>query len=185
MKTMRKALILLPMVLLSAHALAAHFAFDQSASQLTFTGSYDGEPIEGKFEKFSGTLKLDFTNPKDAAFDVTIAVASLNTDYQDRDDTLRGDAWFDATQFPSARFVSNAACTTTTAALSCPGTFTLHGVSKTLALEVELDAKTQTVVGSASINRRDFGIGSGEWDESGVIGDTVKVNFRLGGLKVK
>ncbi len=185
MKTKLTTLTLLSLALFSAHAFALEFAFDQTASQLTFTGSYDGEPIEGKFEKFSGTLKLDFTNPKDAAFDVSIGVASLNTDYQDRDDTLKGDAWFDTAKYPTARFVSSAACTTTAAALSCPGIFTLHGVSKVLALVIQIDAKMQSVLGSAAINRRDFGVGSGEWDESGVIGDSVKVEFRLGGLKAK
>lgn len=185
MKSRLTKLLPLPVLFLAAHAFATDFAFDQSASQLTFTGSYDGEPIDGKFEKFSGTLKLDFTNPKDAAFDVTIAVASLNTDYQDRDDTLRGDAWFDVAKFPSARFVSSGSCAITASKLNCPGTFTLHGVSKTLGLAIEVDAKTQTLLGSAAINRHDFGVGSGEWDESGVIGDTVKVEFRLGGLKAK
>jgi len=184
-KTKFRKLVLITLALFSAHAFTANFVFDQGASQLTFTGSYDGEPIEGKFEKFSGTLKLDFTQPKDATFDVTITVASLNTDYQDRDDTLRGDAWFDAAKFPTARFVSSSACTSTESALSCPGTFTLHGVSKTLPLVIQIDAKTQSLTGSAAINRRDFGIGSGEWDESGIIGDAVKVEFRLGGLTAK
>ena len=185
MKSKLKTFLLAPLVLFTTQVFAADFVFDQTASQLTFTGSYDGEPIEGKFEKFSGTLKVDFTQPKDAAFDVTIAVASLNTDYQDRDDTLRGEAWFDSAKFPSARFVSSGACSMAATALSCPGTFTLHGVSKALALVLQIDAKTQTLMGSAAINRRDYGVGSGEWDESGVIGDSVKVEFHLGGLKAK
>ena len=185
MKSKLITFLLAPLAFFATQTFAADFVFDQSASQLTFTGSYDGEPIAGKFEKFSGTLKVDFTQPKDAAFDATITVASLNTDYQDRDDTLRGEEWFDSAKFPTARFISSGACTASAAALSCPGTFTLHGVSKALPLVIQIDAKTQTLTGTAAINRHDFGVGSGEWDESGVIGDTVKVEFRLGGLKVK
>ena len=185
MKSKLITLLLAPLTLFTAQVFAADFVFDQSASQLTFTGSYDGEPIAGKFEKFSGTLKVDFTQPKNAAFDVTISVASLNTDYQDRDDTLRGEEWFDAAKFPIARFASSGACSANAAALSCPGTFTLHGISKTLALVIQIDAKTQTLTGKAAINRHDFGVGSGEWDASGVIGDSVNVEFRLGGLKAK
>lgn len=185
MKSKLTTILIAPLALFTAHAFAADFVFDHNASQLTFTGSYDGEPIAGKFEKFSGTLKVDFTQAKNATFDVTIAVASLNTDYQDRDDTLKSDAWFDAAKFPTARFVSSGVCTAAAAALSCPGTFTLHGVSKPIALAIQIDAKTQSLIGSAAINRRDFGVGSGEWDESGVIGDAVKVEFRLGGLKTK
>ncbi len=177
--------VLAPLAFFAAQAGAADFVFDQTASQLTFAGSYDGETIAGKFEKFSGTLKLDFAQAKDASFDVSIAVASLNTDYQERDDTLRGEGWFEADKFPTARFVSAGACTLAAAKLSCPGTFTLRGVSKTLALVVQIDAKTQTLLGSANVNRRDFGVGSGDWDEAGVIGDAVKVEFRLGGLKAK
>lgn len=185
MKSKLTTFLIAPLVFCSAQTWAADFAFDQKASQLSFTGSYDGEPISGKFDKFSGTLKVDFTQPKNATFDVAITVASLNTDYQDRDDTLRGEAWFNSAKFPTARFVSTGACTANAAKLNCPGTFTLHGVSKKLALVIQIDAKTKSLLGSAAINRRDFGVGSGEWDESGIIGDTVKVEFRLGGLKAK
>ncbi len=179
----------LALLIYTAAAAGAEFRFDQTSSQLTFKGSYDGEPIDGKFEKFTGSVQLDFANPNDARFDVSIAINSLNSDYAERDDTLRSDAWFDAEKFPNARFVSSAACATVNSKidgirLSCPGNMTIHGKNKVVALALVIDPITQSVIGDASINRRDFGIGSGEWDEAGIIGDTVAVQFRLN-LKAK
>jgi polyisoprenoid-binding protein YceI len=182
-------ILVAPLLLCSLTTAAAEFHFDQTSSQLSFKGSYDGEPIDGKFEKFTGTVQLDFTKINDARFDVTIDVNSLNSDYTDRDDMLRSDAWFDVKKYPSARFISSKACTAVNSKidgirLSCPGNMTIHGKSKSLALNLVIDPKTQNVIGDTAIKRRDFGIGTGEWDEAGVIGEAVSVQFRLN-LKAK
>jgi polyisoprenoid-binding protein YceI len=162
--------------------------FDQRASTLNFTGSYDGEPIEGKFGTFSGTATLDFAKPAEVRFAVTIDVASLNTDYADRDDTLTSSEWFDTAKFPNASFSSTGACVanpskTDASKLACPGTLTLHGVSKAEVLNVLIDPTRQTISGASLIKRRDYGIGTGEWNDMGVIGEDVSIRFALVGAK--
>jgi polyisoprenoid-binding protein YceI len=151
-------------------------SFDQSNSKLEFIGSYDDEPIEGRFEKFSGTVNL--TDPSKPAFDVQVQVGSLNSDYADRDMVLKNSDWFDADKFPTARFVSAGNCSLSAPALLCPGTLTLRSISKPINLRVII-GKTGTIEGSAELDRKAFGVGSGEWDESAVIGKSVQIRFKL------
>lgn len=161
---------------------AASFRFDQSNSQLKFEGSYDGAPIEGKFEQFSGTAEWDLTQPAQPRFAVTIPTKSLNTDYEERDETLRAAEWFDVQQYPEAKFTSTGACAAATASaqqVTCAGNLSLRGKSKPVSLNLTVDPANKRIIGSSTLNRRDFGVGSGEWDESGVIGEQIKVSFEL------
>lgn len=169
-------------VLASATAQAASFRFDQSSSTLKFEGDYDGAAIEGKFEQFSGTVEWDLSAPAQPRFALSIPTKSLNTDYEERDDTLRSAEWFDVEHFPEAKFTSDSACSPVPGnalQLSCPGNLTLRGKSKAVSLRLDLDPAKKRIVGSSVLNRRDFGVGSGEWDESGVIGEQIKVSFEL------
>jgi polyisoprenoid-binding protein YceI len=151
-------------------------SFDQSNSKLEFTGSYDEEPIDGRFEKFSGSVNL--TDPSKPAFDVNVQVSSLNSDYEDRDMVLKNSDWFDAEKHPNARFVSAGTCTISAPALLCPGVLSIRGVNKPISLRVSI-SKTGAIEGSAELDRKDFGVGGGEWDESAVIGNSVKIRFKL------
>jgi len=155
---------------------AAFLSFDESHGKLDFIGSYDEEPIEGRFEKFSGAINL--TDSSKPTFDVQVLVGSLNTDYADRDMVLKDADWFDAEKYPTARFVSNGACSIAAPALLCPGTLTVRGVSKPISLRVAI-SKTGTIEGSAELDRTIFGVGQGEWDESAVIGNSVQIRFKL------
>jgi polyisoprenoid-binding protein YceI len=182
---MMKIYTLLALSVLSVQSMAAEFHFDQSASELNFQGSYDGEPIDGKFEKFSGTVRLEWAKPSDARFLVSIDVNSLNTDYAERDDTLKSEDWFNSEKYPLASFESTSACVLApaspevAAAMTCPGNLKIRGQSKAVSLAIRFDSASQTMTGKSTINRRDFGIGQGEWEEAGVIGETVSIGFRL------
>jgi polyisoprenoid-binding protein YceI len=152
------------------------FAFNQASSQLQFTGSYDGEAIEGTFKSFAGNVQLS-TAPVGVKFDVLVQVASINTDYAERDEMLKSAAWFDAKKYPTARFVSGVCVQAKV--WSCPGTLSLHGISKAVNLQVALDSAKQTIAGSAKLKRKDFGIGTGEWEDAGIIGPDVSIRFTV------
>lgn len=176
-----RSLALVSSVIACTAVQAASFRFDQSNSQLKFEGSYDGAPIEGKFEQFSGTAEWDLSNPTQPRFVVSIPTKSLNTDYEERDDTLRGAEWFDVEKYAEAKFTSDGACAPAATAqqIKCAGNLSLRGKSKAVSLNLTLDPAKKRIVGSSTLNRRDFGVGSGEWDESGVIGEQINVSFEL------
>jgi polyisoprenoid-binding protein YceI len=164
------------LTLATALSSATPFRFDASNSSLEFIGSYEDAPVEGSFKKFSGTVDIQSLAKATISFNVEIDVASLDSQYPDRDEVLRSSDWFDSKQFAKARFVSGACPLTAT---TCAGQLEIKGKKKQVLLKINYLAKTSTVTGSAVLNRRDFGIGSGEWDEAGVIGSKVDIRFRL------
>ena len=171
--------ILLSLLLLAAPLSAVSLKFDASTSELGFTGDYGGEPVPGKFKSFTGTVEFDLAKPTATRFATEIDVASLDTDYSDRDDTLRGEEFFDTEKFPKASYVSSGDCTTTGGKLSCPGTLTLRGVTKPVALEVTPSADGRVIEGKATLDRSQFGVGSGDWADPESIANAVTITFKL------
>ena len=158
---------------------AATFHFDASNSELAFTGDYGGEAVPGVFRKFSGTAEFDLAKPLATRFRTEIDVASLDTDYAERDDTLRAPEFFDVEAHPQALWVSSGDCSALGARLSCPGTLTLKGQTHPVGLYIAPSADGKSIEGKATLDRNQFGIGSGEWADPETIANQVTISFRL------
>jgi polyisoprenoid-binding protein YceI len=178
-KQMKTALFSTLLFLASSTGAATEFKFDAGNSELGFTGDYGGEAVPGVFKRFSGTASFDLSQPLATRFATEIEVASLDTDYADRDDTLRGPEFFDSEQFPVARWTSDGDCSVTGTQLSCPGRLTLKGQTHPVPIQITPSADGQIIEGKASFARSQFAIGSGEWTDTETIADRVEVQFKL------
>lgn len=166
-------------LLLATSAEAAGFRFDASNSELAFTGDWSGEAVPGKFARFQGRAEFDASAPLQTRFRTEIEVASLDTDDEERDETMRGPDFFDAETHPRAIWESAGDCTAGGAALSCPGQLTLKGVTKPVPLTITPAADGGGVEGRAELSRTAFGVGSGDWADTDTIADTVAIRFTL------
>jgi polyisoprenoid-binding protein YceI len=92
--------------------------------------------VEGKFERYDGTLELSRT----PAIELTIDAASLNTNNKKRDTHLRSADFFDVGSHPQVRFVSDSA-TLSGQRLKVRGH--LHAAGK--SIPVDLDATVRPV----------------------------------------
>lgn len=142
--------------------------------------------VEGRFTGFSGNIVID---PKleNSKADISIDVASINTDNKDRDDHLKSPDFFDAAKNPKITFVTKKIVGTTDN-LKLVGDFTLKGKTKEITLDVKYlgDVKdpfnNHKVVFSASgkINRKDFGLTWSKAVEVGpVVGDEVTLIIKI------
>ena len=171
--------VLVLSLLLASTANAASFHFDASNSELGFTGDYGGEAVPGVFKQFSGTAEFDLTHPLATRFDTEIEVASLDTDYADRDETLRGPEFFGVQTHPKARWRSTGDCTAAGASLTCPGTLMLKGVSHAVPLQITASSDGRSIEGKAVLSRDQFSIGSGDWADPETIANAVEIRFKL------
>lgn len=153
--------------------------FDAGNSRLEFEGRYGGEPVPGFFRSFSGRVVWSPTDPLATRFEVEIDVGSLDTDYPDRDEVLKDPDWFDVEGHPTARWASSAGCTLVDGGLECPGDLTLRGTTLAVPIRVEASADGRVLSGRASVNRRDFGVGGGDWDDPSMIDEQVAITFTL------
>lgn len=173
------AAAVLTAALLPCAATAAEFRFDAGSSELAFTGSYDGEPITGVFRQFSGSATLDLAAPFATRFRTEIEVASLDTDYPDRDEVLRAAEFFDVATYPKAIWTSDGDCRHTGAALECPGTLSLKGRKHPVPVTITIGSDGRSVEGRSTLKRSDFAIGEGEWADPKTVGNEIAVRFRL------
>lgn len=179
MNTLRIALALL--LLLPLAALAREWKVDAAHSALTFTGTYQGEKFEGRFQRFDAKVEYDPKDLAHAKFDVTVDVASVNTANTERDQALPRKAFFDTAEFPRAHFSTTRFRTGANGQVFADGTLSLRGVSKpvTLAVKFAPDGSGATLDVDTALKRLDFGIGSGDWADTSMIGNAVAVHGYL------
>ncbi len=175
---MRK--LLLPALLaLSTPALAADYV-QAPGSTLAFAGKYQGEVFVGRFPGFATKLSFDPQQLEGARLEVTIPMATATTRNADYDGEMRGASFFDAPQFPQATYVA-----TTFRALggnryAADGTLTLHGIGKPVTLTFEWTPGAKPVLfGRAAVQRLDFGVGGGQWADTGLIPNAIAVSTRV------
>jgi polyisoprenoid-binding protein YceI len=162
------ALILSLALLAPLNALAATYTLDPAHSVIQFKVKHLMiSNVKGIFEKFKGTIVIDEKDITKSKVDVSIEMASVNTNIVKRDDHLRSPDFFDVAKFPTMTFVSTKVEKAGADGLKVTGNMTIKGVTKPVVLNVEgPTAEMKSPFGdfrrgaaaSAKIDRRDFGI---------------------------
>lgn len=122
--------------------------------------------MSGRFNTFTGNFSYNEQNPGAASVEVTIDVASIDTNHAERDKHLRGDKYLDTDQFPKAYFKSTSFEQKDDGTAVLIGDFTLHGVTKPLKIDVEFVGHgadpwmgyRRGFVGTTEFKIADFGI---------------------------
>ncbi|WP_322011059.1 YceI family protein [Paraburkholderia sp. J12] len=131
----------------------------------------DGLSIwRGKFTKTTGTVTLDRA-AKTGTVDVTIDPASVQTGNAELDKHVAGPEFLDAAKYPTATYKGTQIVFDGDTPKEVIGTFTLHGVTRPLNLEIEsfkcmqhpmLKREVCGVEAEAEFNRDDYGIDMGK-----------------------
>jgi polyisoprenoid-binding protein YceI len=160
---------------------AGQWAVQPKGSTVSFIAKQAGAEFTGNFDKFTADIKFD---PKDLAtsrFDVKIEMASVNSQDQERDDTLKTAELFDVKKFPTARYVADKFTDKGNGKYGAAGKLTLR--DKTRDVPIEFTFKTTpaggTLQGTAALKRLDFGVGQGDWQDTSTVPNDVKVRFML------
>ncbi len=166
------------LLLLTSNAVASDWTMNTDSSQLTFEGTQAGAPFQGSFEDFSSEITLDPTNLENASIGVEIVTASAISGSAERDGALPGADWFDVATHPTAHFTSSTV-TKTDAGYMAEGTLTIKGTALpvTLPFNLNIDGDEATAAGSLTIDRNDYGIGTGPL--SSMVGNEVAITFNL------
>jgi polyisoprenoid-binding protein YceI len=93
--------------------------------------------MSGRFNTFSGNYSYDENNPDTAQVEVDIDVTSIDTNHAERDKHLRGEKFLNVDEFPKASFKSTSFEQAEDGNAVLTGDFTLHGVTKSIKIDVE------------------------------------------------
>lgn len=167
-------------LLLPCTVAATQYAVEPASSTLGFSGSFQGETFQGQFKQWNAVITYDPADLAHAQFSVDVSLASAKTGDSDRDSALPGSDFFDVAKFPSARFVTTR-IHQEGAKVVADGKLTLHGVTQPVSLDVAYKAQGSgaTLDVSGTVKRLDFGVGSGDYADTSVIGADVKITAHL------
>ena len=190
---MRRILSVLALTLIlsaGAAAQAEQWNIDRAHSAANFSVRHFGvSTVRGSFTNITGTINIDDKNLSNSTVDVTIDATTVNTANENRDKHLKSADFFDVEKYPTMTFKSKKVESLGGGRLRVLGDFTLHGVTKEVALDVEnLTPATNMPRGgpkrgasaTTKINRREFGLVWGTITEGiAQVGDDVTITIDL------
>lgn len=141
--------------------------------------------VRGRFGNIAGTIFLNQPDIAKSSVTVTIGVDSIDTGVEARDTVLKSASFFDVDNYPTATFVSTKVEKSGNG-LKVTGNLDLHGVTKSVVLEVEGPAGPVTGMdhkphagfsAETTISRAEFGIAPSF--PSTIVGDNVKLTMDL------
>ena len=143
---------------------------DGGHSSMRFSVKHMGiANFNGSFERFDLTMKTVGEDFSTMEVEFSADVASINTANKMRDEHLLSEDFFDATKYPKLTFKSKSVKKKGKNTFLISGDFTMHGITKTVELNVVHNAtvkikdegKEIPLAGlkvSGSVKRSDFGI---------------------------
>jgi len=165
----------------SAAAHGADWSMEPSASRLEFVATFERNAALGVFREFDARMRFDPGKPEGGRLDVTIKVGSADMSGADVNKAIHGPEWFDSARFPQAEFHAAEIGRSGANRFLARGTLSLKGRQQPVEVPFTWTgtADAATIAGEIGIDRRSFGIGTGEWTSTNVIGAEVKVRFNV------
>lgn len=198
---MRKAILILSAFLLIPALIVAEndtndkkdatpWTIDASHSAINFSIRHFFTPVDGLFEEYDAEVYFDPANLEGSSISVTIPVTSINTRNERRDGHLQSEDFFNAETWPAMQFVSSEVVAGEGEnAFIAKGELTIRDVTKPFELPFRLlgvmdhpfqeNMLVAGIVSEFQLLRNDFGVGTGDWAATAVVGDEVDVRLNL------
>lgn len=169
------AIVLLACVLPGAAA-AANYQLQPARSTLGFSDSFQGAAFQGHFTQWQAAISYDPAHLETSKFDVSVNTGSAVSGDKDRDAAMPGKDVFNSATFPTAHYVTTGFHRQGNQVIA-DGQLTLRGVTQPLSLTVTFKPQgsgaTLDVIGI--VDRTKFGVGTGDYADTSVIGAQVKI----------
>lgn len=163
------ALSLLGLVMSVSVFAQTNWTSDPYHSKLTFAVMHLGlSDVAGLFNKFEATITTNKEDFSDAAFQLSVDMASIDTEVKMRDDHLRSEDFFHVEQFPAMTYKSTAIEKVAPNRYKLTGALTIHGVTKEVVMDLwyrgtienpQSKAMTSGFQLTGTLKRSDFNIG--------------------------
>jgi polyisoprenoid-binding protein YceI len=174
--------------------LAGDYQLDPAHSRLGFVARHAMvTKIRGQFTEFEGTGHIDVDDPANSAAEVRVAVASVNTQQEQRDGHLRSADFFDVETYPEIAFRSTSIERLDDSTFRVTGDLTINDITRPLTIDFESTGIAKDPFGnvragfegSVVVNRKDWGL---QWNaalETGgvLVSDKVTLELDISAIK--
>ncbi len=180
---------------------AAEYGFDKAHTHIGFSVRHILSPVPGEFKDYDGTFSFNPAKPESGKIQVTIQAASISTGNEMRDKHLQSPDFFDVEKYPTLTFVSKSVAKGDgDNQYKVTGDLTLHGVTKSVVLDVDYMGEDTMPMGkdgnsvakivgfsaATKIDRRDFKLDWGQDKLSGgknlMVGNDVTITLDIAGM---
>ena len=150
-------------------------------SEVAFVSKQMGVPVQGKFERFDGTINVDPAKPESGKVAFTVDLGSVSIGTPETLVELKKPEWFDTAKSPSATFQSTSVKSLGAGKVDVVGKLTIKGITKEVHVPMSLAQAGDTLKanGEFTIKRLDYKIGAGDWGDTSLVADEVVVRPRL------
>jgi polyisoprenoid-binding protein YceI len=180
-------------IALPTAARAESWTIDPAHTTVGFSVSHLFTSVQGRFDRFQGTIDFDPAKPQSTVVRASVDAASINTNNEKRDKHLRSGDFFDVEKFPTLSFESTGGITQMVDGRGkLAGKLTIHGVTRPVAFDVVYRGQGKDPWGnvragfaaSLNINRKDYGLNWNEALETGgfLVGDDVEIRIDAEGI---
>lgn len=149
-------------------------------SNLTFSSSFQSEVFTGTFTRFTPQIRFNPKQLSDSRFDVIIDLSSVDSKNSERDETLKTSDFFNIKKSLTARYTATQFKHLGNNRYLASGKLTLNGITNPVNLIFTWVQNNGAVLnGDAVVNRLDFNIGTGDWTDTELLPNAVKVHTKL------
>jgi len=155
------------------------YSLDPAGGSVTFELRQAGSPFRGAFRRFGGELCV--AQGRVARIDAWLEPASVETGLPEIDAALKAKEFFDVANHPRILFASESVQARGDRQVA-RGTLDVKGKRRNADVPFRLGESggKPVVSGSFTLERLDYGIGTGEWSDTRWLGAEVKVDFSAG-----
>jgi polyisoprenoid-binding protein YceI len=168
---------------------ATMWKIDKSHTSVNFSINHFFSSVPGKFTDFDGVIHFDPNNLKGSEADFSVAINSINTDDAKRDKHLQSKDFFDAETYSNLSFHSTTFEKKSDKEYLIHGKLTIKDVTKNVSLPLKITGEMEHpmmkgtiilgLVIDTTIDRTDYGVGTGDWAATMVVGDEVKIHIPM------
>ena len=171
-------------LLISTNCIAKEkWVIDKDISKITFeVPVLFASDVKGEFKNIDGFVEIDLENKKNNKALVSADIQSIEINYSKYRDLLLSAIFFDLSNFPLALLDTKKFSYENQNELTLDIELTIKGISKMTETKITIKKLTNDIVqilGSLKFSRTDFNIGTGNWKNTTILKDNVKIDANI------
>jgi len=168
---------------------ATKWKLDKAHTSVDFSINHFFSAVTGKFTDFDGDFNFDPNNLTKSNANFTVSVNSVNTSNDKRDKHLQSKDFFDAKTYPKMSFTSSKFEKKSDKEYLIHGKLTIKDKTEQVILPLKVTGEMEHpmmkgtlilgLVIDTTLDRTKYGVGTGDWAATMVVGDEVKIHIPM------